>query len=293
MIEVNPYKLKLQPNWLLLSFDLQEFVSQTAELQNGLRVDKRFEKYEYAVVTGQVVGICDTLFYLPSKGDWHEAPLEYDAQIEVEVGDTVFFNYLSAEKAVAQGRMIEWEGKYFGFMRYDRLYATIRRGEWYGVNGWKIIQPRASMEVKTGFTVSRPNKKGVVVGNGKPVEDYWDKHYPETGWIKWGDEVEYITAIPLENKYFSKHGEFYRVREKDVLYSDRQMNPTVIEVTKVRNRMVGSFDITNTTLERGISSGEEVIYHREYEYINPEGRVFVRRIDKSVEFLGEKLLMPI
>ena len=74
---------ELLSNWLLVSFDKDQFDSQVATLQSGIKIDKRFNPYEYAVISGVVAKVCKNLYYSDNKGQMAEAPLEFESQ-EIE-----------------------------------------------------------------------------------------------------------------------------------------------------------------------------------------------------------------
>lgn len=285
-------------NWVKIEFDYEQFQAQVKTLRSGLKIDSRHEKYEYQTVYGKVAEVCTELFYTDVKGDYHEAPLEYETEIELLAGDEVYFNYLSTEKAVLTGRHIVEDDKNFIFLRYDRLYAILRGGEWFGINGWKIVQPVADKEQSGLFKVkTEPQMMGVVVGVGLPVKDYWDKKYQETDWVKKGDEICYLHGIPLENDILkTKEIDLLRVRESEILYKgDYEMNPTVLHIEKrgnVKSVMLG-------TEEKVIGKGEilhggkgEVLYHTEFERVVSR-ETFITRVAQIADIGNQQVIIPI
>lgn len=289
--------IKPQTNWVVIKIDYEQFKSQVKTLASGLKVDSRFNPYEYATVYGVVKDVCEDLYYRDKKGELSEAPLEYKGEIELRKGDEVYFNYLSCDKAVKTGRLFQEAGEDYVIIRYDRLYAILREGEWFGINGWKIIQPVEDNEVVEGFKVPKKENRGVVVGVGSPVVDYWDKKYPETGWLKRGDEIVYSHATPIENAILkTKNINLLRVREGEVLYKgDYEMNPTMFHVAPLENVRSSVLDLKEKIICRGriLHGGEgEVLYHKEFEKI-VNGEYFVTRVADVIELIGEKALMPL
>ena len=295
-------EINLAQNWLLIEFDKNEFDRQVAELKNGIRIDKRFEKNEYAVVFGKIAKVCSELYYLDNKGELSEAPLEFDTPIEVKEGDECYYNFLSAENAVRAGRTIKIEHKNYIFIRYDRLYAIIRNGEWLGVNGWKVIQP-TSVNPKQGLfklPVKQQNE-GIVLSEGCSVRHYWDKRYKETGFLRKGDVVRYLHATPIENNLLKvKDINYLRIQERDILYrnnfemSDYTFHVKPLEyvkgLMKIREKTMCKGVVTHAPSKWKDMEGTEIMYHKESEVIE-SGETFVTRVGDVADVKGVKFLV--
>lgn len=295
-------KIGLTDNWLLVQFSTYDYISQLAVLKSGFAVSKRFDPYKFSVISGVVAKVCSNLFYLDSKGEEAEAPLEYDTELEIEVGDEIYFNFLSCQKAVENGRVLQDGGKHYIFLRYDRVYVIIREGKWVGCNGWKIIQPTGAKQAQGTFVVAGKEKnEGKVIGSGKKVRHYWDKKYIETGFIETGDVVRYLHATPIENPILKVNDiNFLRIQERDVLCKgDYEMNPYTFHVKPIENKGKSEFKLRGQLVQRGIVLhcpekwgvvGEEVLYHKENEVVE-SGDHFVTRISDIAYVNGEKLLI--
>lgn len=291
----------LTANWLLVCIDIDDYTSQLAVLKSGLSVSKRFDPFKFSVISGVVAKVCLDLFYLDSKGEEAEAPLEYDTEIEIREGDEIYFNFLSCNKAIENGRVLQDNGKHYIFLRYDRVYAIIRDGKWYGANGWKIIQPTGAKQAQGAFVVERSSNEGIVIGTGKSVRHYWDKKYIETGFIETGDVVRYLHATPIENPILKmKDVNYLRIQERDVLCKgDYEMNPYTFHVKPIENKGKSEFKLRGQLVQRGVVLhcpdkwdlvGSEVLYHKENEVVE-SGDHFVTRISDIAYVNGEKLLI--
>lgn len=289
--------MKLSPNWVAIEFDREQYESQVAVLKSGMQIQKRFDKHNFATIFGVVKDVCEKLSYSDDKGDSSEAELEYDGEVEICKGDEVYFNYLSAEKAVNSGRIIDNSL----IIRYDRLYAAFNGKRWKGVNGWKIVQPIAlKQEIGAFVTEGEERGEGIVVGKGEKVKHYWDKRYEETGWLEVGDKVRFLHATPIENPVLkSKEIDLVRIQERDVLYrGDYEMNPYVFHVERKEVLKSEDFRVRDKIMCRGeilhSPNGEsgEILYHKESEYTNC-GETFITRIGSLVEIKGHKIAIPL
>lgn len=219
--------IQLTYNWLLISIDRDV----DRALVNGIEIDTTWEKEAHAIVSGTIYAVSKLKYVSPQYRSTSafvdgEAPLEFDADMEVQVGDYAYFNYLSMNKAIKSGRVVEIEGKMYAFIRYDRLYAVERNGEFIGVNGY-ILAIREDY-VQTSFLDlpdQRNKNEAVAVAVGAPLREYfWEKlqsavPYKDHGFIQPGDKIIFreTSGRQLENKVVrARDIDYIRLQEVDV-----------------------------------------------------------------------------
>jgi len=157
--------------------------------------------------------------------------VEFLTDIDVKVGDNVFFHYLQINIAINRKMVLYENGKYYIFIRYDSLFCAIREKE--GVvmfNGWMLLKPinKASYK-KTEFNPNLPKDRqiydplmGEIAYLGKPVKEYYyGKHEADSGIeVEKGQLVAFLpnSDIPLEyDMHQSLNDKFYRVQRKELL----------------------------------------------------------------------------
>ena len=199
-----------------------------------LKLDTSFEPEKHANITGHVVALPDRLFFDPTPGQAHS--LDWDTDMELEVGDYVISYYLSSINAMSgdrNGRLLEDDqGNKYLIVRYDRIYAARRGDQIVTVNGFNLLTPVRQLEERTmrermqKLDLAMPANthaiKGAKIARLKYVAKpnrryrdprYWDYDDP----INPGDLllIRRNAGIPIEYEYHtSLEGDqvFYRVQ---------------------------------------------------------------------------------
>lgn len=190
-------------------------------------VDPSFHPEQHAQTQGVVKAVPESLYF--NNKDVMNS-VEYLTDIEVEVGDQVFFHYLQINNAISKKRIIHEDGKFFIFVRYDSLFCAIRDGEVVMCNGWMLLKPVAKASDKITAKSDRLPKDrqtfdplmGEIAHVGNPVKEYfYGKHEADSGInVEQGQLVAFLpnSDIPLEyNMHQSLKDTYYRVQRKELL----------------------------------------------------------------------------
>jgi len=190
-------------------------------------VDPSFKPEEHAQTRGIVRSIPEGLYF--NNKDIMES-VEYLTDIEVEVGDQVFFHYLQINIAISEKKVLIEDGKFFIFIRYDSLFCAIRNNNMIMLNGWMLLEPierAVNKESKVITTLPRDRQKkdplkGKIIHVGTPVKEYfYGKVEADNGIdVKKGDTVIFLphSDIPLEYSMHQSLKEvYYRVQRKELL----------------------------------------------------------------------------
>ena len=209
------------------------------KLKNGIElyVDLSFEPERNATVTGKIWGLPSHLYYSgePNKG------LPWETPLEAKMGDGVICYYLSIVNALKpkEGRHFIEDGERYVLIPYQFIYAIIRDGKIYPVNGYVLIEPCENPEVtrqrevmkKIGLemveTGDKRNSNEVIFGRVKytsvPNRQYVDDNASDEGVdIAVGDVVviRKTNDIPLQYELHSKidgGAKYYRVQRRNIL----------------------------------------------------------------------------
>ena len=170
----------------------------------------------------------ESLYY--NKLDRGFESVEYLTDINLEVGDKVFFHYLQIDIAINQRRIIEEDGKFFIFIKHDSLFMSIRNEEIVMHNGWMLLEPVDKAVDKDSVVNTKIPKnrqkhdplKGRIAFLGDPVKEYWwgNNETDEGINVNKGDTVIFLphSDIPLEyDMHQSLKEKYYRVQRKELL----------------------------------------------------------------------------
>lgn len=203
-----------------------------------LYLDTRFEEQKNAAQAGTVMVVPDKLTF---NYDMSYPSLSVKTDMELQVGDTVIFNYNAVSYAKSVG--MEIDGGVL--IPYDMIYAAIRDGEVICLSGSVIVEPESEIVKSSVFIPDNAqNQKLKTIGrvkyaSAKPVEairhlpDYNCKatplkmtqgkeFYELNRHVKPGDRVlfHFSNAIPLQH-YQELHGTIsrtllYRMKHNDI-----------------------------------------------------------------------------
>lgn len=225
---------KTHGNHVLIKLDQE---NNSVRLKSGLElfVDTTYEVEKHITITGEVMALPSKLYYSgrPNIG------MPWETEMELKVGDRVFMYYLSVANAFRKetfNAIVEEDARYV-FIKYQYIFATIRNGELYPLNGYCLIEPsqdpdwlllkaklaKVGMEPVKLKDFSNTNVNyGIVRYLGKPIEEYVDKYSDWKVDINPGDIVvtKRITDIPLEYDLHikAKDGKkYWRCQRKHIL----------------------------------------------------------------------------
>jgi len=219
MTEHNQYILP--PNHVLVKPDVDMTHDRTGLVRHDF-VDAHLGK----AVTGQVIAVCDNLFFLSNTPDADpdlvQDSLEFDTDMEVRPGDRVLFRY---HATIDEDKQVD--GMYL--MRYDDLFARIETGWLYPLNGMLFLRVGADERRVSGLLADpayhgASQVRGRVVSEGRLLRGYRDSPDlgPDFAGSLVGKEVVYAKnrAVRIEADDFAQflHGEYslYRLHRRYV-----------------------------------------------------------------------------
>jgi len=204
--------------------------TKNVELAGGIKMMlyTDFEREKFAATTGEVITLCDDLYF--SKTGGNGISNKYDTAIEIQVGDKVYFHYNDMEKCRSQGRIFKCENEYYIIHRYGSLFCMKRGDTTTMLNGWILMEPYVDDKYKDSKILVPDSVRGKasslisrVAFVGKPCLGYYedksmiDDHVD----VSVGDLVIFDknSDIPLQYSMLSNlEGKktFYRMQRKDL-----------------------------------------------------------------------------
>lgn len=202
---------KVCNNYVLVKFDRkreeinQNFVTRPSGIIMGeMVVDKAQHKVTgegaWAIIRGEVMDVAALHYKEDISGLGDDGQLDYDADCEIEKGDTIIFDYHAGLRAKEKGRMWYEDNVAYGFIRYSAIFCRIREGKIMPCNGYVLIEPL--IEKKKFFdyeTEVISETKGIIRYAGTPVRKYRYSIYQERD----------NNLVPVINKV--QGGEFFSV----------------------------------------------------------------------------------
>lgn len=183
-----------------------------------------FEQGKHAVVRGKVavipVGLCF------SRKDKYKS-LQYDTELEVQVGDDVIYHYLEYLNHKDMGKFLFINDEKHLVISYDSIYCAIRNDQIIMCNGYILVEAAvddvSSKYIETLTKEHVSQKKGVVAHIGSLLKGYLDyQGVVDSDDIKVGDTVVFneIDSLPMEysiHQSVEKGKTMYRMQRKDVI----------------------------------------------------------------------------
>lgn len=223
---------RIPKNYVLIEVPLERH--ESVKMGNGeeLYLDSTYEPEKHARNYGTVLKVPDRLKYSGVKGD--EYSLEYDADMDLEVGDIAYFHYLESAKAVKRGQVFEVDGKRAVMIRYDRIFFARRGDELVMANGWILVEPIYEDEIKSDIIIIPDTAKGkpktlegIVRHVGSGIREYifGKENGADTNEVSVGDHIAFTkySNIPIEyGLHETLDKTYFRVQQKDILgiYAD-------------------------------------------------------------------------
>jgi hypothetical protein len=225
---------RTQGNHVLIKLDQE---NNSVRLKSGLElfVDTTYEVEKHITVTGEVMALPSKLYYSgrPNIG------MPWETEMELKIGDRVFMYYLSVANAFRKetfNAIVEEDARYV-FIKYQYIFAAIRDGKLFPINGYLLVEPSEDpdwlvLKEKLGKAGLQPVKLknftntdvnyGIVRYIGNPVLEYVDKYSDRGVNVGVGDIVvtRRITDIPLEYDLHAKADggkKYWRIQRKNIL----------------------------------------------------------------------------
>lgn len=317
-IEIDLERIRMMGNMVLVSIE-SDLDNHFRESSGGIILDMTSNKEANAISTGYAYKVPERLEYHGygshiEKGEIH---LEYKTEVEIREGDLVYFNNLSVERAIEDGR-VYWSGEqFFVMIRYDRMYMRVREGKYGGLNGWHIgevvEEDIESKLIYTGFVGKKESKTEVEVKHrGKGLQEIYmaQEWGSDIGFLEEGDIA--ITKPGFLNKLergiinVGGNKRLVRFQEKDVIGkwvgTEIASNKQYCIVEKMENSMSKVIETKNAVSKGRVMSylgeelevGEIVYYPRSQERVlNLRGRLytFVMQVHSVSEIGGVKIIM--
>lgn len=197
------------------------------KLSNGttIKIDVTFEREKHAPIKGRIVSLPERLIYDTNN----PRSLRWQTEMNLEVGDTVYYSYLSAMNALSDEdpRRVETSKNVQLFIRYDQIFAAERNGEVVVPNGMALIEPvkKYNGSRKIALPPRLRNKDSSVLGIvkylGEPNKEYLDDEIkmPDDDSLKVGDTIvmDRVSDIPLEygfHKSIDEGSKLFRVERR-------------------------------------------------------------------------------
>ena len=168
---------KMMNNRVLIRIDVIE--GDGREIGKGVNDKKiiidgaEWNEAENIVRNGEVVMIPDKLVYRNKFNDDSEGMQEWGTELEVEVGDEVFFGKIAS----ANAESLEVDGVLYYMMPYSRLILAVRDGVLIPLNGYCLLGEVKDKTRLDGFildfTDKTDKKRGIVTHNGRNNDYYY------------------------------------------------------------------------------------------------------------------------
>lgn len=182
--------MRMGPNQVLIRLDRRQ---NEYKMKKGghLYIDTTFEPEKHAPITGHIVNICDKLVFSQKKSQAES--LQWETEIDLEVGDYVVSYYLAAHNAgsLNDGRMMVVEGKTFIILRYDQIFAARAdthplRGPLVTCNGFNLLKPVKDVNIddrleRVGLHTPWRDRGNIsskvarMAYKARPNKAYWDR----------------------------------------------------------------------------------------------------------------------
>jgi len=194
----------------------------------------KFDVANHAPVVGTLVGLPTKLYF--NKKDISRS-MEWETEMELEKGDTVYMQYLSVLLALADEfnpaadfpdpKWFTKDGEMYVIIDYSNVYFAIRGDKLIPVNGYCIARPIIKEEKEHGGVVvpkylqkQKSSKWAEIMYVGKPCKDFIDKRYKDKGEVKPGDIVLFgawsnqRVEYSLHQTFFKEEGEYVVIQRK-------------------------------------------------------------------------------
>jgi hypothetical protein len=239
-------KVRAVQNYILVK---PNFNTDKVQLKGGgeLEVDGSYDREKHSATTGEVISVPEKLFFSYDNG---LASVDFDVDMELMPGDTVYFHYLSVMNALRDNRFFTVEGEHYLWIKYDSMYVAKRGKEVVPINGWMIMEPiivdqaiSSFLEIPQSMKDKKSEKYARVKHIGAPVRNYLkEKDISEVNVkLEEGDVVMYDkhSDIPLQYQLHADfdglRNVFFRMQRKDVAGILKGTEDEIMDIIKHNN----------------------------------------------------------
>lgn len=217
--------MQMMPNFVLVR---PHRANDEYLFNNGLKIfiDTAFEENQHAAITGDVVAICDRVYFNRKKPN---ISCQFDTDVIIKPGCKVWYDYRSVAWGKEEGRIINIDGKLHLIIRYDfiHLYEDLN-GEIKCPNGTAIIEPVTDTLPETNLFLpdmvedTKSKNVGKILLIGGPVRQRLNSFEIDTDEpLSVGDKVllDKNSNIPLENELHARFKKqlLYRINISDII----------------------------------------------------------------------------
>lgn len=219
--------MKAHRNMVLIKPDILS--TKRVEMAGGLKLllYTDFEKEKFSATSGEVIKVCTDRFFHKQGGI--EISAMYDAEIEAQVGDRIYFHYTKMETSNNEGRIFLYEDEYYMWISYDSLYCGKRGDEILMFNGFVLLEPVEDKQIQSTIIklpgrirARKSTRYGRVAHVGEPCKAYYEEKDIIDDYInvEKGDVVlfEAHSDIPLQYSFLADLEDkkpFFRTQRKD------------------------------------------------------------------------------
>lgn len=165
---IDPTKLIIPINYVLIKPDSVLETYQVAGKETGIIAPQfKYDKGKSYSDLDKHVSVCGEVFSIPERlvyngdkirniqlgSDWQmdrslrktvdhlrETTVQFDVDIDVKVGDKVYFDYLAYKSCLSSGRIIQTDQGHMLLIKYDMLILAIRKESVIMLNGYLLVE---------------------------------------------------------------------------------------------------------------------------------------------------------
>ena len=183
-----------------------EFSAITEEVEIKIGYTSETHARHYGI-SGTVVTLPEQLIFNPTIRQ-EKITMPFDVDMELEIGDKVFFDYLCQIKAVSDKLIVDTEEHGMCFLcKYEDVYCFERNEELTLINGWVWIQRLEKDKKVSGLEMVLTDKNKFVKGQAKvikaakAVRKYIEGHSEDPIELFGGENIIYDPRFGHEMEY--------------------------------------------------------------------------------------------
>lgn len=186
-------------------------------------IDTSYQESKHQVTRGIVRAVPDSLYFTKKPGS--HATMPWLTDMELQVGDMVYYDYLTAMNAKNPTSSTQFRVNGFDciWMKYNQIYCAVREEEIVPVNGYCLVEPLKTMRSDMfDFSImdnDHDQSVGVLRHVGSLIRWYRYHKHADSAEYKPGQIVlmKKVNDIPLESKYHESIDRFWRVQRRNIL----------------------------------------------------------------------------
>jgi co-chaperonin GroES (HSP10) len=205
-------------NWVIILPDIDD-----SNKVGNLELETSYDNEKYSITKGTVVALPKALYFdKKNKG----RSMSWRTEMELEVGDEVYFHYLSSINSMSgENRTLEINGELCLLIRYESIFCAQRGDVVIPINGYLLMDPvRYTREDNLFYdTEAEKNHKNLAVVRyaGQPNKEYLESIYHDCDGINEGDVVvlkDFCNTF-MRNEIYTNNGNLnlIRAQRKDII----------------------------------------------------------------------------